>query len=324
VALKLEAAQVGSAELAVVFYERERQLASRVAEWLLTAADGAVTVVIATPEHQATFKQAAAAAGFDWSARVRDGALVCLDARATLDQLCEDGHVDAAGFRRVVGRVIAKLAATGRPVRAYGEMVALLWRAGHVVAAVELEQAWDELLRELPLELMCSYPSELAQSLEQGEAPDAVSDLHAAVLAPVADPATLAVSVDFQRELTAPGDARRFVRGTLSRWGRPHDLIEDAELAVSEFATNAFLHAGSPFTVELQGRIDGVRIEVSDSARGVHPRICTNAHPLDSSGRGLRLVAEVAVDWGFELTSRGKTVWAELSDCGCSPCGRAD
>jgi anti-sigma regulatory factor (Ser/Thr protein kinase) len=102
------------------------------------------------------------------------------------------------------------------------------------------------------------------------------------------------------------------VRSALGNWGGTHRLIEDAELVVSEFATNAFLHARSPFTVALHGRINGVRIEVSDAAQIAHPRICTVPHPLDTSGRGLRLVADVASDWGFELTSAGKTVWAEL------------
>ena len=34
--------------------------------------------------------------------------------------------------------------------------------------------------------------------------------------------------------------------------------------------------------------------------------------PLRSSGRGLRLIAALASDWGVELEADGKTVWAEL------------
>ncbi len=317
VALKLEATRVGPAEVVVAFYEYEWQLVDQVAGWLARAASEATLIVIATREHQVVFEQASVAAGLDWQRRVQDGALICLDAHETLDELTAGGRFDAARFHSVIGSLLRKTIATGRPVRAYGEMVAVLWRAGDVLTAVELEQAWNELLRELPLELMCAYPSELVQRLEHAESREATRDLHAAVLAPVLGLATtsseLTVSMHFRREPTGPGDARRFVRSALSSWGRPHRMIEDAELVVSEFATNAFLHARSPFTVELHAHVNGVRIEVSDTARTAHPYIRRDPHPLDCSGRGLRLVAEVATDWGFELTADGKTVWAELT-----------
>jgi hypothetical protein len=56
------------------------------------------------------------------------------------------GHVNGILFRSVVGRLMSKAARSGRPVRAYGEMVALLWDAGHLDAAIDVELLWNELL----------------------------------------------------------------------------------------------------------------------------------------------------------------------------------
>lgn len=105
-------------------------------------------------------------------------------------------------------------------------------------------------------------------------------------------------------------EARRFVRTTLRSWER-EDLAESAALVVSELATNAVLHARSTFVVRLL--LDGegrVRVEVTDaSARRPDRR----AHSTDAStGRGLAIVAELAVAWGVDTGGDGKTVWAEL------------
>src|ERR1700750_2637587 len=43
-------------------------------------------------------------------------------------------------------------------------------------------------------------------------------------------------------------------------------LVEDVRLVASELATNAVLHARTPFVVELQGSAEHVRLSVSDSS----------------------------------------------------------
>ena len=54
----------------------------------------------------------------------------------------------------------------GRPVRIFGEMVALLWERGLVLAAIELETYWNDLARKLPFDLFCAYPSEAVMADE--------------------------------------------------------------------------------------------------------------------------------------------------------------
>jgi anti-sigma regulatory factor (Ser/Thr protein kinase) len=118
---------------------------------------------------------------------------------------------------------------------------------------------------------------------------------------------------------TLPADAasvptaRRFVRTTLERLGLTA-AWEAAEMLVSEVVTNAVLHAKTVFTVEVVRDGDLVRVGVTDLSPAV-PRQRT--YGTDSTtGRGLRLVATLAVAWGVERTGRGKTVWFEVPAAG--------
>ena len=85
----------------------------------------------------------------------------------------------------------------------------------------------------------------------------------------------------------------------------------DLDLVVSELATNACVHARSPFTVTVQRHGAGLLIEVADD----DPAPVT-VQPLSwgPSGRGMHIVAAVAKDWGMSPGEAGKSVWAVL-DC---------
>lgn len=97
---------------------------------------------------------------------------------------------------------------------------------------------------------------------------------------------------------------RRFVRSVLP----PTDQSEDVVLAVSELAANVVRHASTPYTVNLSVDDRRVRIEVSDGAS-----IIPAVDELSDSKFGLRIVETLSSDWGVELTTDGKTVWAEFA-----------
>ena len=90
------------------------------------------------------------------------------------------------------------------------------------------------------------------------------------------------------------------------------DLVDTAELLVSECVTNAVRHAETGGEVRLSRSGDGVRVEVADEGGGRpvlrHPR------PHELHGRGLALLGALAARWGIEGddAARGKTVWFEL------------
>ena len=103
--------------------------------------------------------------------------------------------------------------------------------------------------------------------------------------------------------------ARHFVTDTLGGWSAD-GLAWSAQQVVSELATNAVLHAATPFTVVLS--LDGnlLRIVVrDDSSRVPRPR---NYSQDATTGRGLALVAMLAVAWGVQQDGSGKSIWCEL------------
>jgi anti-sigma regulatory factor (Ser/Thr protein kinase) len=304
----------------VHFYEDDLELATAVGGYLAAASRaGAVAVVIATESHVLDFETELVTRGVDPAACSDDGTLICLDASATMAGFIRDGKIDGAAFDRVVGTVVRRAAATGRAVRAYGEMVSLLWDAGDVLGAIELEKLWNDLGRELQFSLLCSYRSESVSRPGQLEALREVCRLHSAAWrVPPSDEleqhargsAAAEVSLELGADPGAPAAARRFVAGVLRRWGYEPALCDDAVLITSELATNAVMHARSSFTVIVRHTPSGVQLRVRD-ARLEPPRLLDQGL-MAVSGRGLRLVGLLADDWGTELCGNGKTVWADI------------
>jgi anti-sigma regulatory factor (Ser/Thr protein kinase) len=119
------------------------------------------------------------------------------------------------------------------------------------------------------------------------------------------------VSESFSPLPSEIGAARHFaVKAAADEgWGcDPQDL----GLVVSELATNACVHAHSPFTVSLNLLGSQVLVEVADADPGP-----VTVKPLSNgvSGRGMQIVAAVAQDWGVSGHQQGKSIWAVL-DCG--------
>ena len=297
----------------VQFYDRDEELVAGVGPYLAEAirAGGAV-IVIATEAHRQAFAAQLAHAGL---ASERAGAsLVMLDAREAADALLIDGRIAPHRFDKLIGDLVRKTAADGRPLRAYGEIVALLWADGHVRAAIELEDLWNALGREVDFSLYCAYPRAWVEG-EEEEAVDAVCGQHSAVFGrpPARQPAqTLPIELEsmFRWSGRSPTQARHFVIDSLTAWGCGAPL-DDAAVIATELATNAVLHARTEFTVVVSRRREGrVRIAVRDASL-VRPRP-RPAGPLESSGRGLRLVEALAADWGADFLPDGKVIWAEL------------
>jgi len=109
-------------------------------------------------------------------------------------------------------------------------------------------------------------------------------------------------------------DARRWVADLCTEIGRP-ELVECAQLGVSELVTNALLHGEPPITVRVRGTVEHPRVEVRDSS--VEAPILPS-DPLDQPetddllltfGRGLSIVARCSDAWGAEIEDDGKVVW---------------
>ncbi|MCW2764736.1 MAG: ATP-binding region, ATPase domain protein, partial [Nocardioides sp.] len=106
--------------------------------------------------------------------------------------------------------------------------------------------------------------------------------------------------------------ARRWVVATCTDIGRT-ELVECAELAVSELVTNALLHGEPPIQVRVRGTREHPRVEVRDGSTE-RPALPIT-HPEDDDdllltfGRGLSIVARSSEAWGAEIEEDGKIVW---------------
>ena len=113
---------------------------------------------------------------------------------------------------------------------------------------------------------------------------------------------------------TAPAAARLYVRDVLQYWQLAlsgPEVIDRAELLADELVTNAVLHARTPLRLRLELRGDLLHIGVRDDS----PRLLRLVphDPGAESGRGLRLVDELATAWGVHLAhDGGKVVWCTL------------
>jgi MEDS: MEthanogen/methylotroph, DcmR Sensory domain/Histidine kinase-like ATPase domain len=300
----------------VQFYEHDPELVDAVVPYLAAGVKAAeTTIVIATEAHLRAFAAGLAACGVD-APQGSNGGVIALDAASTLAALKIDGKIDREAFAAVVAARIRRAGSGGRAVRVYGEMVALLWQAGDVLAAIKLEEMWNELAGELPFSLFCSYPAASVEGAEHTDALQQVCRLHSSVVSAGAesagaDPLSKELTGEFSGGQDAPGRARRFAVAALRRWGLDDALVGDAALVLSELATNAVLHAGSPFSIAVSSRESRLRISVQDAC----PR-----RPVEDSrgslvarfGHGLGIIDELCIDWGVEDVRDGKAVWAEL------------
>ena len=305
----------------VNFYDDEADLVSDVGGFLADDLHGdEVVVVLATQAHRHAIDAVLERRLTDGRRGPESGRYVSLDAGEVLSSFMVDGAPDRGRFMTVVGGLIAGAAEGGRPVRAYGEMVALLWQEGNVSGAIELEALWNELARDHRFALYCAYP--MSDVADNGDLTAArrVCEEHSRVVAPssyasvgpsrVSTEATAERSQLFVPVPLAARAVRRFVGQTLGAWGLG-ELDSDAMIVVSELASNALLHATCPFRVSVRRCDSVVRIEVQDLSPAL-PRRCDVA--VDAlGGRGIALVAALSTRWGTEPAPDGKVVWAELA-----------
>lgn len=106
--------------------------------------------------------------------------------------------------------------------------------------------------------------------------------------------------------------ARRLVRKALVD-GEREELLDAAELAVSELVTNAVVHTGRPVDVTVVLLPAGLRVEVADESS--HLPAPRAYGPTAGTGRGLLMVQQLVHAWGVDRRSDGvpgKVVWCEL------------
>lgn len=307
----------------VGFYERDDELISTVSQFLAVALDNdGAAVVIATAAHRAALESALAAAGLSVEDLIRSGRYRSLDAAETLAAFMLGERPDRAAFESVIGAALDDLAGDG-PVHAFGEMVALLWDTGDVAAAIELESLWNDLAEDHTFSLYCAYAMSSLELSGDLAAAKCVCDRHSGVMSLASSDGGEAVSPstsdrdDFSR-LFVPvpavvRDVRDFVSDVFRAWGEDASTPE-AEIIVAELASNAVVHARSPFRVSISRTKSEIKLSVSDASTAPPAPPDGNLGLMAGrqGGRGISMVASLSLTWDTQHEANGKTIWATM------------
>jgi anti-sigma regulatory factor (Ser/Thr protein kinase) len=111
----------------------------------------------------------------------------------------------------------------------------------------------------------------------------------------------------FDATPAAVGEARRFLAEVIAGRAGPDDDHELA-LALSELATNAVVHAHTPFDVVVETN-SCVRLEVEDGS--TDQPVPQSPSDTTEGGRGLLIVDRVCDRWGTHIVRDRKCVWCE-------------
>ncbi len=177
-----EVLNAGRRDHVVLFYRDEQELTERVSEYLLPAVqDGGVAIVVATSDHRRSFERHLAEAGVDVAAARARGVYLAADASETMRGFMVADCPDPGRFWQAISPLLRQAAKAGQPVRVFGEMVSLLWDAGLIDAAIEVEAMWNELGGQYPFSLLCAYQAQPVSCAHQFDALTEVCRFHTQV-----------------------------------------------------------------------------------------------------------------------------------------------
>lgn len=114
-------------------------------------------------------------------------------------------------------------------------------------------------------------------------------------------------TIELRPEAATPRVARHAVADHLG------DLpgVEELLLCVSEVVTNAVIHAGTPRHLSVRTEGDRLVVDVADG--DPRPPVRRSPDLTSPTGRGLHLLDDLALDWGWRPTDDGKVVWFEFA-----------
>lgn len=146
--------------------------------------NGDSVITICTPEHRKAMDVRLRNQRFDLDKLRKTDHYIDLDVDETLNSFMVNGWPDEDKFNEVISALINRAQSYNnapRKVRAFGEMVAVLWNRGMNGATVQLENLWNELHGKSDFSLYCAYPkSGFTQS--PNDAIDSICRTHSKVI----------------------------------------------------------------------------------------------------------------------------------------------
>ncbi len=151
--------EIAPCEHIAQFYEHDGVLLDTLAGFVgggLKQGEG--VIVLATSEHLRALEQRLQASGVNLQEAKSKDEYITVLAEEALGKFMVNEWPDDQLFFNFVAELIARAQNGGRRVRAFGELVALMWAKGHVAATVRLEFLWHQLCHQKSFSLFCAYP----------------------------------------------------------------------------------------------------------------------------------------------------------------------
>lgn len=119
---------------------------------------GDCCIVIATDTHLRALENRLTSYGIQIKSLISENRFIPLNAEEILSKFMVNGWPDEDLFNKTVSELIEKGGCQNRRIRAFGEMVAILWAQGHNGATVQLEHLWNKFCEKKSFSLFCAYP----------------------------------------------------------------------------------------------------------------------------------------------------------------------
>jgi hypothetical protein len=152
-------AEIAPSEHIAQFYEHDSMLLDTLTGFVGGGVEsGESSIVIATRQHLRALEERLNATGVNVTMRRLTDQYITVLAEDALETFMVKNWPDDERFSKFVMGLIERAGAGGRPVRAFGEMVALLWARGDIAATIRLEYLWNKISKSQAFSLFCAYP----------------------------------------------------------------------------------------------------------------------------------------------------------------------
>ena len=189
-------------------------------------ANGEGIILFPTLTHWNAFRTRLEAEGVDVHAARHRGQLTVVDANELLPRFMRDSMPDPRVFKGVIGDIFGQVRAGGsyQKMRAWGELVDVLWERGDVAASMNLEDLFDQLNKKIGIAMFCSYLTDNFNGDVHAHMLPRLGTNHSHLI-PVEDYARLERAVaDALRETVGPDEARVLESRLLSQYRPPFNM----------------------------------------------------------------------------------------------------
>lgn len=146
-------------------------------------------VVIATAGHLEALNTRLYSQGFDVNKLISSNKYIPIDADNLLSVFLKSDRIDEKIFNTFISGLIDHARQRNGKIRAFGEMVAILWERNLYAATIQLEKLWNQLHSRSEFTLFCAYPR-IGFTQSATESIDTICKQHAKVIDGYARPTT--------------------------------------------------------------------------------------------------------------------------------------